>query len=686
MAEKVRGLTIEISADATKFKKQLGEVSKEAKSTQTEFNALKKGLEIEFDATKFEKAQKLAQKAIDETKNKANILTQRLEYLEGIGSADTAEYKRLAAELAQTDTQALRLQKDLEALNKIKLDNLTSGIDKISSGLTKAGKAMAPFSAAAGGALAGLSALGLKAVSTADDIATTATQLGMTAEELQKMRYVALQTDVDIEKLNKGFIKARATLADMATGTVNNATKALEKLNLNLSNFKSSDEAFYGIIDALSKMDNELEMAAVANEVFGDKIANDLIPLIKAGGDAIGEYAAEFENMGGLTNAQVATLAEFDNVMNKIKTQFSNITLQIGTAFLPVLETAAGVLQDKIIPLFEKLSNWIKSLSDNQLNMIAKILLIVAAAAPLLLILGKVAGGISAIMKLIPALNSMMSTLAANPIIAIIGVIATLIMILYSTNEQFRESLNQLIGMLLGSLAPILDIIMKVLQSLIEAITPLIDMIGNALAGVLTILLDVLTPVFDMLAFIFDLIQPLIDIALIPLQMALQGLSIPLQLLGTLLNWLMPLFNMFAKLIKGVFDFIMKIVNKVLGFVENAINWAIDKINKVIEGINKMAGWLGLSLSKIDNVSLQFKADGLDDINDASLNTGDAPNSSGSPYDIFQGTDGNGTYINNDYSTSNKTQHVTVVIENYAAEIDVDDMVNKINLKLAEAM
>ena len=45
-----------------------------------------------------------------------------------------------------------------------------------------------------------------------------------------------------------------------------------------------------------------------------------------------------------------------------------------------------------------------------------------------------------------------------------------------------------------------------------------------------------------------------------------------------------------------------------------------------------------------------------------------------------------GDIYNNDYSTNNKTQNVTVVIQNYSDEVDVDDLVRQINIKLAEAM
>ena len=65
MADKIRGLTVEISADAKQFNKQMAAVRKDAKSSQAELNALQKSLEMEYDPSKFTRAQKLAQEAID---------------------------------------------------------------------------------------------------------------------------------------------------------------------------------------------------------------------------------------------------------------------------------------------------------------------------------------------------------------------------------------------------------------------------------------------------------------------------------------------------------------------------------------------------------------------------------------------------------------------------------------------
>ena len=102
MADKIRGLTVEISADASQFNKQMSAVRKEAKSSKEELTALQKSLELEFDGEKLARAQKVAQDAIDATAERADVLRERLKFLEESGDADTSHYRQIQAELAKT--------------------------------------------------------------------------------------------------------------------------------------------------------------------------------------------------------------------------------------------------------------------------------------------------------------------------------------------------------------------------------------------------------------------------------------------------------------------------------------------------------------------------------------------------------------------------------------------------------
>lgn len=688
MAETIRGLTIEISADPTNFNKQFNKIKKDVKSTQSEFDALKKSLELDFDNSKFTKAQKLAQQAIDETKEKAELLNERLKYLESIKQVDTAPYRAVKAELEKTNTEILKLQNELKTLDKLKLDNLTQKIDKVANGLSSVAKALAPISAIAGGSLVGIGKLGKEAASTGAQIDDLALRFGVSAEKIQEWQYVAVQTGVDVEVFNKALIKARAAILDFSNGKINEQTKAIQGLNLELSSFKTQEDMLDGVIDALSKMEDKTLQASYANEIFGDKIAYQLLPFLNAGKDAINTFKAEFQEMPYLTNEQVATLATLDDTLFRVKETFKNIGLQIGTVFMPIILKITEIIETKVVPKLMSIMNWLSSLSEKTIEFGLKVLAVVAMLAPVLVLLSKLTSGISGIIKLIPKLSSALSTLVAHPIIAIIGIIATLLMLLYTTNEKFRESINNLITTLASSLTPILEIIMNVLHSLFDAIVPIINVIGNILGNVLNMVVARLTPIFELLSMLFQLLGPLIELQLIPLQLALKALEVPLQLLGALLEWLMPLFNLFSNVVKGAFNVVIKIINIVLGAVEDAINWCIDKINSLIAAINKAGGWLGVNISYIDDVSLKLKTDDLDKLDDKSVNikSQDSPYVTGSPYDQVIDLTGSGTTNNYDYSTSNKTQNIEVVIQNYAEEVDVDDLVRQINVKLAEVM
>lgn len=682
MANTIRGLTVEISADASKFNKQMGAVRKDSKTAQTELNALQKSLQLNFDDKKFAQAQKKAQEAIDVTADKAKLLRDRLEFLEKNGNADTSHYRQIQSELAQCDLEAQQLQNQLEKINQIKFNNLTNNIKNVGDGLTQAGKTLAPLSAGAAATLSAFGALGLKAASTGAQIDDLSLRFGVSAEKIQEWQYLAVQTGVDVEVFNKALVKARASMLDLATGTENNATKAMQNLGLNINNFANSEEMFDGVINALAGMSDKTLQAAYANEIFGDKIANQMIPFLNTGKDELQQFKDEFASMSTLSNEQVSALAKLDDTIFLLKESIKNVALQIGASFTPLLKKLADTLQNNLIPKLQQLADWFNSLTLSQQEMIAKALLLVAALAPVLAIIGKLTSGVGNLISMLPKLGAALSSLAANPIVLIIAAVAAILLLLYTRCEAFRESINNLVSVLMGALQPILQIVMELLSTLMELLTPIIDTLGQMLAVVIDIVVNALSPFFEMLSLIFNLIQPLLQIALIPLQLALTALSVPLKVLGQLLGWLSPLFKAFANIVKSVFTVVIKIINFVLGVVEDAVNFCIRIINKLIDGVNSALGWLGVHINRIGEVKLRVDAGEIEDIDDLTMDT-TPPDQT---YDKVDTGNTTGDIYNNDYSTNTKTQNVTVVVQNYGEDVDVDELVRQINMKLAEAL
>ncbi len=691
MADSIRGLTVEISADASSFNKEMSQMRKAAKSSQSELAALQKSLDLEFDATKLARAQKVAQDAIDQTAANADVLRRRLEYLEETGNVDTTVYRKLQTELAQTELKGQQLQKQLEKLNTLKFDKLSSRITGVGDKITGAGRALAPFSAAAGTAITAAGALGVKSAATGAQIDDLSLRLGISAEKVQEYQYVTAQAGVEWAVFEKALIKARAAIVDLSAGTINNASKALQSLGLRIEDFDSKEAMFDGIIDALAGMEDKTLQTAYANEIFGDKIANQMLPFLNAGADAINQFKSEFATIAPLTNEQVSALAALDDTLYLVKESIKNAALQLGASFAPLIKSIADSIQNNLVPKLQKLAEWFNSLSLSQQQFALKALLVVAALAPLTMGVGKLVGAIGNIVKIIPSLQAGLSALAANPIVLIIAAVAAILIILYTQCEAFRESINNLVSMIGGALQPVLDVIMGLLQSVMDLLSPILEIIGGILATVINLVITALQPFFDMLTMIFNLLMPLLNVALIPLKLVLTLLQVPLQILGQLLGWLSPLFQIFGNIVAKIFGGVVKIINIVLGVIEDAVNFVIGIINGLIDGVNAALGWLGVHIDRIADVKLRIDTsdiESMDDVN-AIIDSTPPDTSGAGGGTVYDGGNGTGTYgdtYNYDNSTTNKTQNVTVTIQNYASEVDTDALVKEINIKLAEAM
>lgn len=691
MAESIRGLTVEISADASSFNKEMSQMRKAAQASQSELAALQKSLDLEFDASKLKRAQKVAQDAIDQTAANADVLRRRLEYLEETGNVDTSAYRKLQTELAQTELKGQQLQKQLEKLNTLKFDKLSSQITGVGDKITSAGRALAPFSAAAGAAVTAAGTLGVSTAAAGAEIDDLSLRLGISAEKVQEYQYVTAQAGVEWAVFEKALIKARAAILDLSTGTVNNASKALQSLGLRIEDFSDKEAMFDGIIDALAGMEDKTLQAAYANEIFGDKIANQMLPFLNAGSDAINQFKSEFAAITPLSNEQVSALATLDDTLYLLKQSIKNVGMQLGASFAPLIKSIADSIQNNLVPKLQKLAEWFNSLTLSQQQFALKALLVVAALAPLTMGVGKLVGAIGNIVKIIPSLQAGLSALAANPIVLIIAAVAAILIILYTQCEAFRESINNLISMIGGALQPVLDVIMGLLQSVMELLSPILEIIGGILATVINLVISALQPFFDMLTMIFNLLTPLLNVALIPLKIVLTALQVPLQIIGQLLGWLSPLFQIFGNIVSKIFGGVVKIINIVLGVIEDAVNFVIGIINGLIDGVNAALGWLGVHIDRIADVKLRIdtsEIESMDDVNEIIDST--PPDTSGAGGGtVYDGGNGTGTYgdtYNYDNSTTNKTQNVTVTIQNYAAEVDTDALVKEINIKLAEAM
>lgn len=150
------------------------------------------------------------------------------------------------------------------------------------------------------------------------DLKDQADQVGISFKAFQELQYAAIQSGTTIEKLTAVIAKMQVALGRMAeTGK----DDPLEKIGLSIEKIinLSPDKQFSAIIEALSKIENPAQRAAVAAELFG-KGFKDINPIIEQGADGLAKTSEELRKMGGtISDVTEGEMAKFDDALETLK-------------------------------------------------------------------------------------------------------------------------------------------------------------------------------------------------------------------------------------------------------------------------------------------------------------------------------------------------------------------------------
>lgn len=409
---RIRGITIEIGGDTTKLQSSLSAVDKSLKQTQNNLKDVNKLLKMDpGNIELLTQKQKNLKEAIGLTKER---LQQLKEAQSGVQKG-TAEWDSLQREIIDTEQNLKSLKEDYKAFGSVAAQAMQVVGDKVKdvgSKVSDFGEKLLPVSAATGALAGSMVKLGYDAVTNADELMTLSKQTGISTDELQKMQYAADLVDVSVEDITGALKKMKPKMTD--------GNETFEKLGVSIKrsdgSLRDATAVFYDTIGALSKIQNETERDQVAMELFG-KSADSLAGIIDDGGAALKQFGQEAEDMGLILDEDTLTsLNETNDTIDKLKGQLAGTMAQIGADVAEVLAPALEKAAEWIGMVTEKL----RSLSPEQTEMILKIAGIVAAVAPLIIVIGKVITGIG---SLISAL-SFFATPTGLVVIAIAAIVA----------------------------------------------------------------------------------------------------------------------------------------------------------------------------------------------------------------------------------------------------------------------
>ena len=443
MAGNIKGVTIQFNGETTKLDKALRDIRKNTKDLDNELKGVDNALK--FNPTNVDlwrqKQQLLTQK-VGETKDKLDVLKQAQEQMDSQGVDKTsADYRELQRQIIVTENQVKTFEGQLKAVGNVNLKALSESFKQAGAKIEGAGQALRGVSMAAAGVVTGLGAASVKAGAAADDLNTLSKVTGIGTKDLQKYGYAADLVDVSTETIAKSMRKLGKNAYEAADGTGTQA-EAFAKLGISVTDsngeMRDSESIFQDTLKALGQMTNETERDALAQQLMG-KSAAELNPLIEDGGetykmvsDTLKKYNLDYVDQETLDKAN-----QFNDSIDTMKLLGSVAFAQVGSQLAAYLAPAL----EKVVDLVGQFANWLGSLSPTTLTVIAAIAGLVAAVAPVLIMVGKLATGIGAIIKLVGVIGPAISGFSLGPLAGValaIGAVIAVGVLLYKNWDKIK--------------------------------------------------------------------------------------------------------------------------------------------------------------------------------------------------------------------------------------------------------
>ena len=287
MANRIKGITVEIGGDTTKLSKALEGVNKDIKGTQTQLKDVQKLLKLDPSNTELlSQKHKLLADAVTATKEKLEVLKTAAEQANTAlanGEISQQQYDALQREIIETENELKRLTTEANnshtALEKMGVlgETLQSAGDKISG----VGQKLLPVTA-------GVTALGTIAVKTGADFDSA----------MSKVAAVSGATGSEMDALRE---KAR----EMGSKTKFSASEAAEAMNyMAMAGWKTND--------MLSGIEGIMNLAAASGEDLASTsdIVTDALTAFGLSASDSGHFADILAAASSNANTNVSMMGE----------------------------------------------------------------------------------------------------------------------------------------------------------------------------------------------------------------------------------------------------------------------------------------------------------------------------------------------------------------------------------------
>jgi hypothetical protein len=536
-----------------------------------------------------------------------------------------------------------------------------SRMGKIGGLIGKAAKAATAAFAAAGTAAI---AAAFKTAKYGDEVAKTAPKVGVSTDALQEMAYWADRNGVSSGNLERALGRLNQRIGDGTEGS----SKYVDALNdmgvatLDVNGkVRATEDVFTDAIMALQGIEEPSMRSAAAAEIFGTKLARDLMPALQDSALSIDEARKMAQELGLVMDGDALQAAErFQDQWADIKDQIGAFIREaaiplmtfMGDVVFPMLsngitilrrvfdafkdgETAAEGFGDAARMIGDGLGALFRRLLDAVQNVFGNIVTWLTSGGMEMILNSLLAARermFDAAMKLFPVIldalvmfaielvhfigNTMLPRLVDEIVRAVPMLLEAAMKLFNSLVGAIESILPSLVYVLFGVVLPtlletILDMLPSILDAGVSAFFALLDAIMYVLPELIDTLFGVVLP--NILMTILDMMPELLETAVTAFFTLVQAIIDVLpDILGMLFGTVLPavlraLLQMVPVLLKTALTLFRSIVTGIFQTIPNVMT-AIGRVGTAI--LNVLRG-LGSSFFQSGKSIIQSMIDGI---------------------------------------------------------------------------
>jgi hypothetical protein len=397
-------LAVEIARSLTEIDQKVKGLNKTLRESSNETRELDKALRLDSKNTEAV-TQKMStlQTAVGTAAQKVALLKQKQDEANRAfksGDMTAAEYKKIELSVLRAENELKRLNNEIDKTQKAKLDQVSAGFDKITSGLNKAHSAAQKLSRVTLKLVASLGATIVTFVKVGDDLDDMSAKFSITAEHLQRQRFLYSRATDDAKNYDKALSKLNSVMSSIARGRGTAYIETLERLGVSTTTAsgatKSAAVVYEEILSSLSQVADETERASLASIIFGE---TGLSVALVAGlsKEELAQYNAELKQNGIVSNEAAAQAGAIADKIDDCKQQLAAAGAELTVALLPVVLQLIEIAQTTIIPILTKVAGWFANMSPEQQKFVFFLLMLIILLPKIISIITAIVGVVKAI-------------------------------------------------------------------------------------------------------------------------------------------------------------------------------------------------------------------------------------------------------------------------------------------------